>query len=183
MATLTIKNIPEPVVKRLKQQAAAQHRSLNFQVISFLEQMTHSVPVDADALLVRARALRRAPKGVKVTDRLLEESGRPAMIVAATNLLIYLYVQGQRTAESEAVLQRDPSWAVPLLWRSEFRNVLIGLVRKHVLSLEAVSAILEEAERWLTGHEYSVMSPHFLSLAAQSGCSAYDCEFVVLAQD
>jgi plasmid stability protein len=80
MATLTIKNIPEPVVKRLKQQAAAQHRSLNFQVISFLEQMTHSVPVDADALLVRARALRRAPKGVKVTDRLLEELkvvGRP----------------------------------------------------------------------------------------------------------
>jgi len=66
------------------------------------------------------------------------------MIVADTNLLIYLYVQGQRTAESEAVLQRDPSWAVPLLWRSEFRNVLIGLVRRDVLSLEAVSAILEE---------------------------------------
>jgi plasmid stability protein len=80
MATLTIKNIPEPVVKRLKQQAAAQHRSLNFQVISFLEQMTHSVPVDADALLARARALRHAPKGVNVTDRLLEELkvvGRP----------------------------------------------------------------------------------------------------------
>jgi predicted nucleic acid-binding protein len=105
------------------------------------------------------------------------------MIVADTNLLIYLYVQGQRTAESEAVLQRDPSWAVPLLWRSEFRNVLIGLVRRDVLSLEAVSAILEEAERWLTGHEYSVMSHQVLSLAAQSGCSAYDCEFVALAQD
>ncbi len=66
---------------------------------------------------------------------------------------------------------------------TEFRNVLIGLVRRHVLSLEAVSAILEEAERWLTGHEYSVMSHHVLSLAAQSGCSAYDCEFVALAQD
>ena len=57
MATLTIKNIPEPLVKRLKQQAAAQHRSLNFQVISYLEEMTHSVPVDADALLMRARSL------------------------------------------------------------------------------------------------------------------------------
>ncbi len=51
MATLTIKNIPEPLVRRLKQQAAAQHRSLNFQVISYLEQMTQSVPVDADTLL------------------------------------------------------------------------------------------------------------------------------------
>ena len=71
MATLTIKNISEPVVRRLKQQAAAQHRSLNLQVISYLEQMTHSVPLDADALLARARALRRTPNSVKLTDRVL----------------------------------------------------------------------------------------------------------------
>lgn len=80
MPTLTIKNVPDPVVKRLKQQAAAQHRSLNYQVISYLEQMTHSVPVDADALLARARAIRRTPKGVNVTDRVLRELkvvGRP----------------------------------------------------------------------------------------------------------
>ena len=73
MATLTIKNIPEPLVRRLKQQAAAQHRSLNFQVISYLEQMTQSVPVDADTLLARARAIRQTPKGIKLTERLLNE--------------------------------------------------------------------------------------------------------------
>ena len=78
MATLTIKNIPEPLVKRLKQQAAAHRRSLNLEVISYLEQMTHSVPVDANALLARARALRRTPKGVRVTDRRLNAlKGRP----------------------------------------------------------------------------------------------------------
>ncbi|MGE0470882.1 MAG: hypothetical protein Nkreftii_004184 [Candidatus Nitrospira kreftii] len=80
MATLTIKNIPEPLVKRLKQQAAAQHRSLNFQVISYLEQMTLSVPVDADTLLARARAIRQIPKGTALTDDLLNElkrAGRP----------------------------------------------------------------------------------------------------------
>ncbi len=80
MATLTIKNIPEPLVKRLKQHAAAHRRSLNFEVIAYLEQMTHSVPVDAEALLARARAVRRTPKGVKLTDRLLHElkvAGRP----------------------------------------------------------------------------------------------------------
>lgn len=105
------------------------------------------------------------------------------MIVADTNLLIYLYIQGQWTAESEAVLQRDPVWTAPLLWRSEFRNVLLGLVRKRVLPLETAVSIADEAERWLTGHEYSVISTQVLSLAAQSGCSAYDCEFVALAQD
>lgn len=73
MSTLVIKNIPEPLVKRLKQQAAAHRRSLNSQVISYLEQMTHSVPVDTDALLARARTLRRTPKGMKLTDRILDK--------------------------------------------------------------------------------------------------------------
>jgi predicted nucleic acid-binding protein len=105
------------------------------------------------------------------------------MIVADTNLLIYLYVHGQRTEESEAVLQRDALWAVPLLWRSEFRSGLIGLVRAHALQLDDALAMIDEAERWLTGREYSVLSRQVLTLASRSGCSAYDCEFVALAQD
>ena len=105
------------------------------------------------------------------------------MIVADTNLLIYLYVQGQRTQESEAVLQQDAVWTAPLLWRSEFRNVLIRLVRTDALQLEKALVIIDEAERWLTGHEYSVVSRQVLDLASRSGCSAYDCEFVALAQD
>lgn len=105
------------------------------------------------------------------------------MIVADTNLLIYLYVQGQRTQESEAVLQQDAMWTAPLLWRSEFRNVLISLVRTDALQLEKALVIIDEAERWLTGHEYSVVSRQVLDLASRSGCSAYDCEFVALAQD
>ncbi|MDH4236373.1 MAG: type II toxin-antitoxin system VapC family toxin [Nitrospira sp.] len=105
------------------------------------------------------------------------------MIVADTNLLIYLYVQGQRTEESEAVLRRDPVWTAPLLWRSEFRNALIGLVRKDALALDEALPMVDEAERWLAGREYSVVSRHVLTLAEKSGCSAYDCEFVALAQD
>lgn len=105
------------------------------------------------------------------------------MIVADTNLLIYLYVQGQRTEESEAVLRRDAIWAAPLLWRSEFRNVLIGLVRNDVLALNEAISMVDEVERWLDGREYSVISRNVLTLAEQSGCSAYDCEFVSLAQD
>jgi predicted nucleic acid-binding protein len=105
------------------------------------------------------------------------------MIVADTNLLIYLYIQGQRTQESEAVLRRDALWAVPLLWRSEFRNALVGLIRTGALQLNDALAMSEEAERWLNGHEYNILSPHVLTVAARSGCSPYDCEFVALAQD
>ena len=105
------------------------------------------------------------------------------MIVTDTNLLLYLYVQGQRTEESEAVLKKDAVWAVPLLWRSEFRNGVIGLVRSAALQLDEALTMVEEAERWLTGQEYSVVSRQVLMLANRSGCSAYDCEFVALAQD
>lgn len=105
------------------------------------------------------------------------------MIVADTNLLVYLYIKGQRTAQAEAVLEKDPVWAVPILWRSEFRNTLIGLVRNQDLNLTDAIEIVAEAERWLAGREYTVVSYRVMNLAAQSKCSAYDCEFVGLAQD
>lgn len=71
MANLTIKNVPEPVVRRLKAQAARHRRSLNLEVITCLESATQSVAIDPDALLARARAVRRAPTGLRLTDRTL----------------------------------------------------------------------------------------------------------------
>ena len=105
------------------------------------------------------------------------------MIVADTNLLVYLYIRGQRTEQAEAVLVRDPLWAAPLLWRSEFRNTLMGLVRRAALPLEDAIQVANDAERWMGGREYAVLSHRVLQLAAHSGCSAYDCEFVALAED
>jgi predicted nucleic acid-binding protein len=98
-------------------------------------------------------------------------------------LLVYLYVGGQRTAQAEAVLSREPDWAAPLLWRSEFRNTLAGLVRRRALPVEDALLIVEEAERAMAGREYTIVSHQVLRLSAESGCSAYDCEFVALAVD
>lgn len=105
------------------------------------------------------------------------------MIVADTNLLIYLYVPSTRTSQAEIVLERDPLWIAPLLWRSEFRNTLMGLIRQGTLSLDTTLQIARQAEVWMLGREYSVVTDHVLRLASQSGCSAYDCEFAALAED
>jgi predicted nucleic acid-binding protein len=105
------------------------------------------------------------------------------VIVADTNLVVHLYVRGDHTEEAEAVLARDPAWAAPLLWRSELRNTLIGLARRRLLSLGDAIQVVEDAARWMAGREYSVVSSQVLRLADHSGCSAYDCEFVALAED
>jgi antitoxin FitA len=80
MATLTIKNVPEPLVRRLKRRAAAHRRSLNLEVISCLETTVRATPLDAQALLARVRAIRRSPVDGRLSEALLrrlKSSGRP----------------------------------------------------------------------------------------------------------
>ncbi len=37
------------------------------------------------------------------------------MIVVDSNILAYLYLPGEHTAAAEALLQREPDWAAPVL--------------------------------------------------------------------
>jgi predicted nucleic acid-binding protein len=104
------------------------------------------------------------------------------MIVVDTNVVAYLLLPGPQTAAAEALLESQPTWAAPPLWRSEWRNVLCGTLRRGSLSLEQVIALQLQAETLVIGHEEPVHSEAVLRLAASSGCSAYDCEFVVAAQ-
>lgn len=103
------------------------------------------------------------------------------MIVVDTNVIAYLYLESEFTSRAEALLEADPDWCVPLLWRSEFRNVLAGAVRRRSLSFEHALRVLTEAESLLTGCEHEVGSRQVMELVRDSECSAYDCEFVALA--
>jgi len=105
------------------------------------------------------------------------------MIVVDTNVIAYLYLAGGRSAQAEGVLKKDADWMAPSLWRSELRNVLALYLRKGHLALADAQAIMERAERFMEGGEYQVPSGSVLALAEASGCTAYDCEFVALAQD
>ena len=105
------------------------------------------------------------------------------MIVVDTNLIAYLLLPGDRTREAGVVLRLDADWTAPLLWRSEFRSVLAQYSRRTQLNLATADRIMEEAERLMSGGEYEVRSPDVLRLVSRSRCSAYDCEFVALAED
>jgi predicted nucleic acid-binding protein len=103
------------------------------------------------------------------------------VIVVDTNVLAYLYLPGDFTAQAEALLEREPEWAMPVLWRSEFRNILAGYMRRGTLTFEQARDLQAEAESLLAGSEHDVDSRQVLELVRDSDCSAYDCEFVALA--
>jgi predicted nucleic acid-binding protein len=104
------------------------------------------------------------------------------MIVVDTNIIAYLYLPTDLTGHAERLLEYDPEWTVPVLWRSEFRNVLALYLRKSLISLDEALRIQEEAEALLKDNEFLSVSADVLRLADSSSCSAYDCEFVALAR-
>ena len=79
MATITLKNIPEQLHKKIKQRAMQHHRSLNSEIIFCLERVLGSSPVDTEALITRARDL-RSKLSVRLTNKdltVLKNQGRP----------------------------------------------------------------------------------------------------------
>ena len=102
------------------------------------------------------------------------------MIVVDTNVLAYLYLPGSYTDAAEALLENDPDWAAPILWRSEFRNILAGFMRREMISCEQAKTLQREAESLMAGAEFEVDSDRVLELSRDSDCSAYDCEFIAL---
>jgi len=103
--------------------------------------------------------------------------------VADTNVIVYLWIPGDLTSQAVRVYRKDPRWVAPTLWRSEFLNALALNMRRRLLALEDALDVLQRAEVWMRGQELRASSAGVLSLAHESGCSAYDCEFVWLAQD
>ena len=104
------------------------------------------------------------------------------MIVVDTNTIAYLYLPTDYTSDVEALLEKDPHWIAPLLWRSEFRNILALYIRKNLIDFDTALQMQCQAEKQLSNNEYDVNSTMVLALAQESGCSAYDCEFISMAK-
>ncbi len=104
------------------------------------------------------------------------------MIVVDTNIIMALLVPVERSEDAEAALQVDAEWAAPLLWRSELRNALLKMLRVEAMTLAYALAVARKAALLVGRHEYAVPDDEVLALALDSGCSAYDCEFVAVAR-
>jgi predicted nucleic acid-binding protein len=103
------------------------------------------------------------------------------MIVVDSNILAYLLIDGVFCKRAEALLASDSNWIAPLIWKSEFRNILAGYIRRKDFTFAKAYQIVREAEFILSSKEFEVDSLLVLELIRDSDCSAYDCEFVGLA--
>ena len=104
------------------------------------------------------------------------------MIVADANLLAYLVVEGALTSVARDVARLDDAWAAPRLWRSELLSTLGGYVRRGESGVAGALKRFAVAELAIGDHEFDPEPADVLELAARSGCSTYDCEYVAVAR-
>lgn len=75
MATLTLKNVPDALINRIKRQAERHRRSLNREAIHILEHGAGSGAASSvEARLERIRAMRNRYNLPPLTEALLEEA-------------------------------------------------------------------------------------------------------------
>jgi len=104
------------------------------------------------------------------------------VIVVDSNVIAYCWINGERTALAHRLRRLDPDWHSPVLWRSELRNILTGYRRDGSLDASQVRRIMAAAEAGLAGREHHLPSSRVFLVAEQSRLSAYDAEFVALAE-
>ncbi|MEE9431804.1 MAG: Arc family DNA-binding protein [Melioribacteraceae bacterium] len=73
MPSLTIKNIPDNVLRKLKRRAKSNRRSLNSEVVKNLEDIVISSKIKTDILLVKARQLREK-LNITVNEKFLADN-------------------------------------------------------------------------------------------------------------
>lgn len=105
------------------------------------------------------------------------------MIVADTNLIIYLWLTLDNIEIVEKVFQKEPKWCAPVLWVSEFRNVLGKYLRRNMLTKAECLEGIQLAEEHIEPNSFTVETDKVINLIESSKCSSYDCEFVALAMD
>ena len=76
MPAITVKGIPDDLYESLRDAAAANHRSINSEIIVCLEHALRSQPFNPEAMLDSARRLRAKTVAHPITDAAFSEAKR-----------------------------------------------------------------------------------------------------------
>lgn len=79
-------------------------------------------------------------------------------------------------------MRREPDWRLPDLWRHEFMNVLATYARQGGATLEQARVLWRRAVELFGPREHASDAEAALGLAVKAPVSAYDGQYVALAQ-
>jgi len=105
------------------------------------------------------------------------------VIVADTNVVSYLAIEGARTASVERVRAKDRTWFVPSLFVHEWLNVVTLHVKQNLMDRDVASRTYARGLSMVRIDERRPDPVEIINLHLRSGCTSYDCQFVALAED
>ncbi len=104
------------------------------------------------------------------------------MIVVDVNVVVYLLTETPQCELARDLRENDRQWLVPPLWRHEMLNVLATLARQDVLDAPSALTVWRNALDLVGNSERTPDMERALSLAIDHGISAYDAQYVALAE-
>jgi predicted nucleic acid-binding protein len=104
------------------------------------------------------------------------------MLVVDANVVAYLLIEGDKTAQARDLWMMDRDWHAPGLLFYELGNVFAQLVKQGAIPLEAGMAGLESAVGLVRLHEQDLPATRFLEIAAKLVISAYDASYLATAE-
>jgi predicted nucleic acid-binding protein len=105
------------------------------------------------------------------------------VIVVDAHVVVYSVVESEDSASARRVALKDPKWLVPPLWRYEVTSALASFVRNRVMTRDDAVRALAEAAELVAGRESPVDQARALRAALDFGISAYDAQYIALAQE
>ncbi|NUQ12618.1 MAG: type II toxin-antitoxin system VapC family toxin [Gemmatimonadaceae bacterium] len=105
------------------------------------------------------------------------------MIVVDTNVVVKLVLRSADSEQVERLFALEPLWVAPRLVRSEIMSVLAQQARRAGLDAAEASEACAVAFDAFDDTSLEPEPRRVLDLAARSGCSSYDCEYVAVAEE
>ncbi len=106
------------------------------------------------------------------------------MIVVDTNIISYFLIRDEKFSEIvDRLFDYDSDWVAPRLWLDEYMNVLSTHVRNAGMAPEISVALLADAIDLMRDRSFEVIPERVMSVARRLECSAYDAQYVSLAED
>jgi len=104
------------------------------------------------------------------------------MLIVDTNIVAFLLVQGEKTAQARELWTNDPDWRAPRLLFFELANVFCQLVKRQALTLQDGSAGLESAVNLVRPLDSEPAFTRVLAIAVKLRLSAYDAAYLAAAE-